>query len=141
MAQAVHATGRTGLSLPRHQGGEVGRVLDDGAPLEGPGVPGDLLAAVQHAHELGRSQRGQRPPDPVMRHAVFIAVDADVGRGADLDLDAVVRGEGVVGQGLPPPALVSPGLAHGQRGVVRVLSLGDGALVHRSRMRPFSLPR
>ncbi len=128
LAQAVQAAGGPGLALPGDQGGDVGGVLDDGAPVEGPGLPGDLLAALQHAHDLRRGQHGQRPPDPVVRQAVVVAVEADVGGGADRDLDPVVGGEGGVGQGLQPGALVLPGRAHGQAGGVGVLALGDGVL-------------
>src|SRR4051794_4484873 len=82
-------------ALVRDQGLEVAVLLDLRALVVAATIAGEHMEAVDDAHLMDAGQHRQRPSDMGMRYGVVVEVEADIGRLADLDRDALTRAPSV----------------------------------------------
>lgn len=103
--------------------GEVRGVLDLFAAPEAAGVHGQCAGRLGDAHVGEIGQDGQSAPDALVGDGVVVQIEAHVGSLAHGDLEALVAGEGVIGQAEQRAALGGECGAHAEGQV-----LGTGAL-------------
>ena len=125
LGQAVDAAVCAGSALGRDQVGEMGRVFDLPALVEGPRMRGDDSLAVEDTDLRERGGDLQRAAYVGVRHRVVVQVEAHVGGLADADLDPLIGRVRIVGQADQVRALFGEDLGDGA-----VPGLPDRAVGH-----------
>src|SRR2546422_170365 len=125
--ETVHAPGLARLTLGLDEGLDMGGILDLRVAVEAAGVGGDQFASVEDAHRLETREDEEGAAHMSVRDRVVVQVEAHVGCLADMDGDALVRGEGIVGQSQHGRLLGVADFPDGVRSVLGALALGGGS--------------
>ena len=121
--EAVGGAMLAGEALVAFERLDVGGVFDLASPVEGTPMGGEHGGGVEDAHGVEGGRDDEGASHRVVRNRVIVAVESDVGRFASLHLDALLAGEGVVGERDEAGAFFCEDLGDGAPSV-----LGTGAL-------------
>jgi hypothetical protein len=97
---------------------EVGRVFDLLSAVPGADVGGNHVGTIQDADTGGRRDDDEGTSHVVVWNGIIVEVKARVGGLSDLHFDALVAGEGYIGEREQPRALLGEGVRNGARGVL-----------------------
>ena len=87
LVHAVEGAVLSGLSLPRDELLDVGRLFNLAVSIEGARTGGNHLGAVEHPYLGGESHDEQRAADVGVRHGVVVEIEADIGGLPDLEFE------------------------------------------------------
>ena len=90
-------------------------------------MAGEHLRAIDDAHLVRVGEHRQHPPHMGVRHGVVVQVEADIGRLADLDRDALEQRRGIVGQRQQARRLLGEHRAHRAVRFARTAPVGGQA--------------
>ena len=107
---------------------DVGGNLDLCALVVAAPMAGEDVRAVGDAHLVRIGEHGQNAPDMGMRYRIIVEVEADIGRLADRDRDALEQRRRVVWQRQQSRCFVGEHLADGALGFVRTAPVGGRAV-------------
>ena len=121
--QAVLGAVLTGMALVGEECFDVGWIFNLLPTVEGTGMGGDDIVAIEDAHGIEGGEHDQGASGALEGNGVIVEVESHVGCLGDVDLDTLLTGERIVGQVEQLWAFFVEDLLHGALAV-----LGTGPL-------------
>ena len=128
LREAVIGAVLTGGTLVVDQSLDMGGIFDLCPLVVAARMAGEDVRAVGDAHLMRVSEHGQNAPDMRVRDRIVVEVEADIGRLADRDRDALEQRRRVVRQSQQARRFVGEYLADSALGFVRAAPVGGRAM-------------
>jgi hypothetical protein len=126
--EAVIGAVLTGGTLVVDQSPDMGGIFDLCTLVVAAPMAGEDVRTVGDAHLMGIGKHSKNAPDIRVRDRIIVEVEADIGRLADRDRDALQQRRRVVRQGKQARRFVGEHLADGALGFVRTTPVGGWAM-------------